>query len=205
MKKIVLFLSLLIITLSTKSVFAYDTSWAEQDKITKELQDEIRLAEAEMDGDEELFADDAEESNSGDDWAEEESTSDDDVAETTTPTPNPEPMEEVAEEPIPKPMPAPVKKHVQPAPTKMAKTLPKAKIKAPAKKQKDNSRVPASFKQGFKMSKSTCDLHSEPNNGSSVILKTDAGKKLWLEAANPNWYKGYHKSGFGYFPANCFK
>ncbi|MCB9027393.1 MAG: hypothetical protein H6625_13815 [Bdellovibrionaceae bacterium] len=205
MKHIVLFLSLLVITLSTKSVLANNKFLDAKDKIAKELQYEIRLAEADMDEDEELFSDDAEDTNSGGDWAEEESL-DGDVAE-TTPTPSPEPMEEIAEEPAPKPMPNPVKKHI-PTPPKKTPNKPVAKKVQPkvqAKNPVGNSRVPASFKQGFKVSKTSCGLHSEPNNGSSVILTTGSGKKLWLETANKGWYKGYHKDGFGYFPANCFK
>ena len=188
MKKIAYFLTTLCMLFGAQTIMAADSSWEAEEDITSEIQQELRLAEADMEEDEDLFMD-GEDEEVGD-WADDET---DEVAEEPAPAPAP-----VAEE-KPAPAPAPVAKKPAPAPK------PVAKKPAPKPMKKSKKRVPASFKQGFKVTGTSCNLYSKPNMGSGVILTTGPGKKLWLESENANFYKGYHKSGHGYFPADCFK
>ena len=178
--------------LGMQTVYANDSKWESEEDVSNQIQNELQMAEADMESDEDLFMDEGDE---GGDWAEEEAT--ETAEEETTPTPPP-----VAEE-TPKTMPEPEKlEEPAPAPKPVAekKPTPKAKPKMKAAKK----RVPASFKQGFKVLSKNCNLYTEQNMTSSVILTTTSGKKLWLEGAGSNWYKGYHKNGHGYFPAECF-
>ena len=181
------------------TAYAENTEQESDKSIHQELQRELKLAEAEMAEDEELFMD--EEDSSDDEFVDE---GEDIVEEKTEPAPEPapqetsphmDPIEEMAET---KPLPQPVAK-------KPTKPVPKAKPPTPKKVVKNSTkRVPASFKQGFKKTGQACHLYAKPNKGSSILLSTPVGKKLWLESAGSNWYKGYHKSGHGYFPADCF-
>jgi len=173
-----------------------------------EIQKELKLAQAEAEEDEDLFLDEG--SDNAGDWTEEsaeepmdQAAQPEDESSTEEELSAAEPAPPVAEsQPVAK-KPAPAKKVAPPVAKKETpkKTPPPA---AKAKNKTSPKRVPASFKQGFKVTTSECALHSQPSHGSSTILNSKSGKKLWLEYQNETWYKGFHSKGVGYFPASCF-
>lgn len=193
MKTTTLLIAISVVLFTEQGLFAESSTWKDKTDFTNEIKKEIHIAEADTEEDEDLFMDDGEESE-GEDWAEEGESS---AATTPEPAKEEPAQEEIAAE---APKPKPVAKPAKPAPKKGQAKLPVKKVKKYTK-----ARVPASFKQGLKVSNANCSMHASPSDRSPVLLKTDAGKKLWLESANGNWYKGYHKNGHGFFPAHCFK
>ncbi len=185
MKYVFQFVISLLVLFGLQYVQASDAS---SSGLSSDIQEELRLAEADMEEDEDLFMDEG--ADDGEDWTEEES---EEVAEESSPAP--------ALEPPPEPLVEPeAQEHVE----KIADAKPTPKPVAAAPAAKSNARVPASFKQGFKVSNSACVLHKEPDSDSSVILTSKDGKRLWLEAVDASWYKGFYRKGYGYFPASCF-
>lgn len=212
MRKFIGLTFIVCIFVLSKSYASEENSVNENETIQAEIQNELKLAEADLEDDEDLFMDEG--SETAGDWSEDE-TSDEEsnnyAEESTTPEPLPQPP--VADPtPTPKASAAklPERKNLakptakaKPAPTKKA-SPPKASPKKAQKMATAKNRVPASFKQGFKTTSKTCSLHSKPSAGSQVLLNSKSGKKVWLEGHNESWYKGYHKGGHGYFPASCF-
>jgi outer membrane biosynthesis protein TonB len=194
MKNLKLALPILSLILMTASVNAADDQWETEEDITSAIQQEITLAEADMEEDEALFADDDEDDGGGD-WAEDELEEPTNNAATQEPAPAPAPTK------APAPAPAPAEEVVMDAPAEEETPVEESQPEPAPKKM---VRVPASFKQGFKVANSNCPLYSEATENSPKILNTKEGRKLWVEAHNENWYKGYHKGGHGYFEASCF-
>jgi len=160
------------------------------------------LASNDNDDDDDLFMDDADEAEGQADDADiydDEAAAPAEPEQASKPEPAPAPAEQPAPQHVAEPTPPPAAPmHKKMAPHKMKKH-------ASHKRMHKKKRRPASFRQGFKTLSEKCELHASPNKTSQVLLSTPAGKKLWLEGHNANWYKAYHKGGFGYFSADCFQ
>lgn len=81
----------------------------------------------------------------------------------------------------------------------------KPKVKVNAKKESRAIASVSQFKNGFHKFAKNCMMKSEPNSGSADAGSVNAGKKLWLDSHDGQWFKAYKKSGAVYIPANCIK
>jgi hypothetical protein len=58
---------------------------------------------------------------------------------------------------------------------------------------------------GFKTTNHPCAMRAEPSETAAEILTVKENRRLWLERAGTDWYKGYHHNGSGFISANCFQ
>lgn len=71
------------------------------------------------------------------------------------------------------------------------------------KKKVSRGIASAPVKNGFYTFKNSCTMKAEADSASSDVGQVNAGKKLWLDHHDSQWFKVYKKSGTAYISANC--
>lgn len=95
----------------------------------------------------------------------------------------------------------PVQAPVKAAPVKKAKKEKVAKVVKPAKRAKAVAAAGS-----FVTTTEACPMHRAPASTSETMLTLKPARKIWVEAAEEGWVKGFNKAGEpGYISRDCVK